>query len=211
MKTKRGLFITVEGVEGAGKSTNMTFLCDCLSAAGIDYLSTREPGGTPLAEDIRHLLLASREEKVADMTELLLIFAGRAQHLVEVIEPALARGQWVVCDRFTDATYAYQGGGRQMGAARVAVLENLVQGTLRPDRTFFLDIPVDQGLQRIAGRGQPDRFELEQSHFFDVVRDTYLARMAVDADRYCVIDASRPLDQVQQQIKAQVELLLETA
>ena len=151
------MFITVEGGEGVGKSTNMAYLESHLQQRGIDLLVTREPGGTPMAEDIRELLLTPREEAVTGLSELLLIFAARAQHIAEVIEPALAAGRWVLCDRFTDATYAYQSGGRRMEAASIRQLEELVQGDLRPDYTLLLDAPVSLGMERARGRGELDR------------------------------------------------------
>jgi dTMP kinase len=156
-----GLFLTVEGGEGAGKSTNIKIICDFLSANNIDFIVTREPGGTDLAEQIRELLLTPREESVAVKTELLLMFAARAQHLENKILPALTAGQWVVCDRFTDATFAYQGGGREIGMALITQLENIVQEGLQPDCTFLLDLPIEVGMQRASLRGDLDRFELE--------------------------------------------------
>lgn len=198
--SQRGLFITVEGGEGVGKSTNMAYLENCLRDSGIDLLVTREPGGTALGEELRQLLLQVREQSVSATAELLLIFAARAQHLEELIEPALASGRWVLCDRFTDATYAYQSGGRGIDAATVRSLEKLVQGGLRPDCTLLLDAPVDVGMARARGRGELDRFEREEMDFFERVRATYL-RLAEDGEgRYRVIDASQPLEGVQQQI-----------
>ena len=192
-----GLFITVEGVEGAGKSTQLALILEHLKAAGIEVISTREPGGTPFAESVRELLLANREEKVDQITEMLLMFAARSQHLTGLIKPALAEGKWVVCDRFTDATYAYQGGGRNLGFDLVAQLEQLVQGDFRPERTFYLDLPVEQGMQRVVARGEKDRFEHEQIEFFERVRSAYLRLVEADPDRYIVIDASQSLDAVQ--------------
>jgi len=197
----RGLFITVEGGEGVGKSTNMAFLREHLAGLGIDLVMTREPGGTALGEDVRELLLRPREENVAPGAELLLIFAARAQHLAQVIEPALAQGKWVLCDRFTDATYAYQGGGRQLPAGLIRELEQLVQGELRPDYTLLLDAPVDVGLSRARDRGDLDRFEQEQQAFFERVRNTYLQLARESSGRYRVIDASRPLAEVEQQLE----------
>ena len=197
----RGLFITVEGGEGVGKSTNMAYLEEHLREAGVDLVVTREPGGTALGEDIRELLLKPRPGQVAATAELLLIFAARAQHIGEVIEPALAAGHWVLCDRFTDATYAYQGGGRQLPVATVRKLEQLVQGELRPDYTLLLDCPVDVGMGRAGARGELDRFEQEQEAFFERVRATYLQLAAESSGRYRVIDASRPLEHVQSQLK----------
>lgn len=208
MTKSAGKFITVEGVEGAGKSTNIAYLCDCLAESGIDYVATREPGGTPFAEAIRDLLLHCDAEDVDGVAELLMIFAARAQHLSKLIKPTLAEGKWVVCDRFTDATYAYQGGGRKLGMDKVKTLEALVQGDLRPDKTFFLDIPVEQGMQRIEGRQILDRFEREEVSFFEVVRASYHKLIAQDPERYAVIDASLPLGQVQRQIKSEVERML---
>ncbi len=198
----RGKFITVEGGEGVGKTTNMAYVRHWLSDRGIDFVATREPGGTPVAEKIRALLLDHHAEAVDPVAELLLIFAARAQHIASVIEPALARGTWVLCDRFTDATFAYQGGGRQLGLDRVAVLEDFVQGSLRPDLTLILDVAPEIGLQRASERGKLDRFEMEQVTFFERVRETYLALAQRDGERYAVVDASRPLDDVQRDIDA---------
>jgi dTMP kinase len=203
----RGLLITVEGVEGVGKSTNMAFIAEQLQQANIPCISTREPGGTPLAEDIRGLLLQPREETVAENTELLLMFAARAQHIAQVIEPALARGDWVLCDRFTDATYAYQGGGRGIVTDKIADLEQWVQGDLRPDITFLLDAPIEVGMTRANKRGELDRFEQEKQQFFENVRSCYLQR-AEELSRYRVVDAAQSLEQVQASIKSILEELL---
>lgn len=196
----RGRFITVEGTEGVGKTTNLDFVQQVLEAKGVEVVRTREPGGTPLAEDIRSLLLTPREEPVADLAELLLMFAARAQHLDQVIRPALAAGQWVLCDRFTDATYAYQGGGRRMDTSQISVLEKLVQQELRPDLTLLLDLPVDVGLSRARARSAPDRFEAEQVQFFEAVRNQYLRRAEQEPERFAIIDATPELPKVQQQI-----------
>lgn len=204
-----GLFITLEGPEGAGKSTNRDFLAERLRGHGIDVLLTREPGGTPLAERIRELLLAPSDEAMAVDTELLLMFAARAQHIAGVIRPALARGQVVLCDRFTDATYAYQGGGRGLPVERIALLEDFVQGELRPDLTLVFDLPVDVGLSRAAARGRLDRFEQEGRSFFEAVRQTYLQRAAAAPERYRVLDAAAPLADVQQTLEALLPELLE--
>lgn len=204
-----GLFITLEGPEGAGKSTNREYLAELLMQAGIEVVLTREPGGTPLAERIRELLLAPDSEVMAVDTELLLMFAARAQHLAGVIRPALARGAVVLCDRFTDATYAYQGGGRGLAYERIAILEQFVQGDLRPDLTLVFDLPVEVGLARAAARGKLDRFEKEQQSFFEAVRQTYLARAAQAPERYRVLDAAQPLSQVQADLAALVPALLE--
>jgi dTMP kinase len=196
----QGKFITVEGSEGVGKSSNLAYIEDYLSNAGINVVRTREPGGTPLGESIRELLLDARQTAMCDDTELLLMFAARAQHLAEVIRPALATGQWVLCDRFTDATYAYQGGGRNVPMERISALEDWVQGELRPDHTLLLDMPVGAGLERAGSRSQPDRFEQEQHAFFERVRETYLTRAQTEPGRIHVIDASPALDKVQAQI-----------
>lgn len=204
-----GLFITLEGPEGAGKSTNREYLADRLREHGVDVLLTREPGGTPLAERIRELLLDPSDEPMAADTELLLVFAARAQHLQQVIRPALARGCVVLCDRFTDATYAYQGGGRGLPIERIAQLEQFVQGELRPDLTLIFDLPVETGLARAAARGRLDRFEQEGRSFFDAVRQAYLQRAEQAPQRYRVLDAGQTLAQVQTDIDALLPSLLE--
>ncbi len=197
----QGKFITVEGIEGVGKSTNMDFIHQQLLTAGKDVVVTREPGGTPLGEAIRGLLLDPEYTGMDSTCELQLMFAARAEHLARVIRPALEKGQWVLCDRFTDATYAYQGGGRGIDMDIIARLEDLVQGDFRPDMTLLLDVPVEVGLARAGQRSSPDRFEQEQVEFFERVRHCYL-QMAKDyADRYRVIDASQSLEQVRKQIK----------
>jgi len=204
----RGQFITVEGSEGVGKSSNLAFIEDYLRNAGIDIVRTREPGGTPLGESVRELLLDARQTAMCDDMELLLMFAARAQHLAEVIRPALEAGKWVLCDRFTDATYAYQGGGRGMPMERIQQLEDWVQGELRPDHTLLLDMPVADGLQRAGARSEPDRFEQEQHAFFERVRETYLARAKQEPARIHVIDASPALDVVQTHIAAVLQRIL---
>jgi dTMP kinase len=201
----RGLFITVEGGEGVGKSTNLAFMAELLEGRGFEVLRSREPGGTPLAEQIRELLLQPREEAVNPRAELLLMFAARAQHLHGVVLPALRRGACVLCDRFTDATYAYQGGGRGLPAQDIATLERLVHAELQPDRTVLLDLPVDVGLSRAAARGTPDRFETEAGGFLQRVRDAYLARAAAEPERFRVVDAARDLAAVQRDIAAALE------
>jgi dTMP kinase len=202
-----GLFITVEGGEGAGKSTNIKTICDFLTEKNIDYIVTREPGGTDLAEQIRELLLTPRAEQVATKTELLLMFAARAQHLEDKILPALANGQWVVCDRFTDATYAYQGGGRKMNTKLITQLENIVQEGLQPDCTFLLDLPIEIGMQRASSRGDLDRFEQEKLSFFERVRRTYLARAQQDSKRFKIIDASQTMELVVRQLTSELQLM----
>jgi dTMP kinase len=202
------LFITLEGPEGAGKSTNRDYLAGRLRAEGVEVVLTREPGGTPLAERIRDVLLAPGEEQMNPDTELLLVFAARAQHLAEVIRPALARGAVVICDRFTDSTYAYQGGGRGLSLARIATLETFVQGDLRPDLTLLFDLPVAVGMARASARG---RLELEGQGFFDAVRSAFLKRAQAEPARYHLLDAAQPLTQVQQAIDALLPKLLERA
>ncbi len=196
-----GRFITVEGIEGVGKSTNMDFIHRQLQAAGKDVVVTREPGGTPLAEAIRDLLLDPAHTGMDPLCELQLMFAARAEHLAKVIRPALAAGQWVLCDRFTDATYAYQGGGRGVDAAVIARLEDLVQGGFRPDLTLLLDVPAKLGLSRAGQRGALDRFEREQVEFFERVRQAYLDMARAHPGRYRIIDANQPLEAVQQMIR----------
>jgi dTMP kinase len=193
----RGKFITVEGGEGVGKSSNIEFIANGLRERGIECIVTREPGGTPLAEEIREVLIKRRDEKVCPDTELLLMFAARAQHLNEKILPALEAGTWVVCDRFTDATYAYQSGGRQLPAEKVANLEAFVQGNLRPDVTLLLDAPIEIGMARASKRAELDRFEEEKIDFFNRVRDNYLERAKADPERFIVLDASQTLEAVQ--------------
>jgi dTMP kinase len=195
-----GRFITVEGVEGVGKSTNIGFIHRQLLAAGREVVLTREPGGTPLAEAIRGLLLDPAYSGMDARCELQLVFAARAEHLARVIRPALAQGKWVLCDRFTDATYAYQGGGRGIDTAIIASLETLVQGTFGPDLTLLLDVPVAIGLARAGKRGNLDRFEQEQIEFFERVRLCYLDMAREHAARYRVIDAAQPLAAVQREL-----------
>ncbi|RMF99263.1 MAG: dTMP kinase [Gammaproteobacteria bacterium] len=203
----RGRLITIEGIEGVGKSTNLAFVADRLRAAGCEVLVTREPGGTPVAERIRGLLLGA--ERLAAMTELLLMFAARAEHLEQSIRPALAAGRWVLCDRFTDASYAYQGAGRGLGAAPVATLERLVQGDLRPDLTILLDAPPEATLARRAERGENDRFEREALAFFRRVRQGYLDRAAAEPARFRVIDARLALPEVQLALANVIETFIE--
>ena len=205
----RGKFITIEGTEGVGKTTNIEFIKQWLTQQSIDFVSTREPGGTPLAEEIRQLLLANRDEAVCNTSELLMMFAGRAQHIEQLIEPQLDSGNWVLCDRFTDATYAYQGAGREMGTELISSLETMVQGDMRPDLTLILDIPVEQGLERASKRSEPDRFELEKTDFFNRVRQAYLGMATNHPERYKIIDASQPLPDVQLQISNVLEQFLQ--
>ena len=196
----QGAFITLEGSEGVGKSTNLLFILQWLQAHGYNPLMTREPGGTPMAEQIRELLLSKREEEVSEKAELLLMFAARAQHLEQKILPALARGTCVVSDRFTDATYAYQGYARGLDLDWIVQLESLVQGVVRPDLTILLDLPTEIAQQRVTQRGTSDRFEQEKKAFFERVRQGYLIRAEAEPERFAVIDAGQPLEQVQQDI-----------
>jgi dTMP kinase len=196
----RGKFITLEGVEGVGKTTNLVFIKDYLEQHNISVVVTREPGGTKLAEKIRQLLLDKKSEAISEQAELLMMFAARAQHIKHVIEPALAQGQWVLCDRFTDATYAYQGGGRGMKISTIKQLEDLVQGSLRPDLTLLLDAPVEIGMARVRGRGALDRFELEKISFFESVRRAYLLQAELNPERIKLIKANQALIDVQRAI-----------
>jgi len=195
-------FITLEGSEGVGKTSNMEFIKTLLDNANIAYIETREPGGTPLGEALRNTLLGEDFKGMADDTELLLMFASRAEHVAKVIRPALENGQWVLCDRFTDSTFAYQGGGRQLDVNRIAGLEQWVLGDLRPDLTLLLDAPVEVGRERAGKRSAPDRFEQERDAFFNRVRETYLQRAKDDPNRIKVIDASGDLESVTCQVEA---------
>jgi dTMP kinase len=206
----QGRFITVEGGEGAGKSTMMAHIMNWLEQHGQRVVRTREPGGTGLAETLREILLDKKNDSLSDLAELLLIFASRAQHLEEVIRPALARGETVLCDRFTDATWAYQGGGRRISADDIAALEKLVHGDLQPDLTLLLDLPVEQGMSRALNRSESDRFESESRGFFQRVRDAYLQRARSEPDRFVIIDASRPMRQVREQIEHVLKERLQT-
>ncbi|EAR23563.1 dTMP kinase [Nitrococcus mobilis] len=206
--TRPARFITVEGIEGAGKTSCLDYLAKLLRNQAIEAVLTREPGGTSLGEAVRALLLDHRFRGMAGDAETLLVFAARAQHLAEVIRPALAAGQWVVCDRFTDATYAYQGGGRALGATRVGLLEHWAQSELRPDRTLYLDVPVTVGLGRIASRGNLDRFESERQAFFERVRCVYLERCRAEPQRMRRIEADGSREAVHTQIAAALADLL---
>ncbi|EDX89713.1 dTMP kinase [Alcanivorax sp. VBW004] len=203
-----GRFITLEGGEGAGKSSNLEWLADALRAAGKTVTVSREPGGTALAESIRGVLLAPGDEPMADDTELLLVFAARAQHLEQKIRPALARGEWVLCDRFVDATWAYQGAGRGLDSAAIADLESLVIRDTRPDMTVLFDVPVEVGMARAGKRAALDRIEQEDRAFFERIRQCYLARAAQEPSRFRTVDAGQPLGSVQQQLGAIVEEML---
>ena len=196
---KRGKFITLEGLDGAGKSTHLAWLADRLRSGGRTLVQTREPGGTPLGEKLRALLLS---EPMHLETEALLMFAVRREHLDQVIEPALARGDWVLCDRFTDASFAYQGGGRGLGIDRLTILEQWVQRGLQPDLTIFLDLPAGRARQRVLDMNRDlDRFEREQQAFFDRVRAAYLDRASAAPDRIRVINADRSIDEIQKELE----------
>lgn len=203
--TTSGVFITLEGSEGVGKSTNLAFIEQWLQQAGHRPMITREPGGTPMAEEIRALLLHKREEKVSEKAELLLMFAARAQHLDQKIRPALAEGRCIVSDRFTDATYAYQGYARGLNLAWIEQLETLVQAHIRPNLTILLDLSVEVAMARVQGRGEADRFEQEQAAFFQRVRQGYLARAKADPARFAIVDAGQPLADVQADIALALE------
>lgn len=204
-----GRFVTLEGIEGVGKTTQVARLSSALSARGVAHVVTREPGGTPLAESIRQVVLSAREETLPPTAELLLMFAARAVHLANHIEPNLRAGRWVICDRFTDATFAYQGGGRRLGAEPIRELETLVQGSLRPDLTILLDAPVDAALARAAARnagGAADRFERERAEFFERVRNAYLARAAAEPNRIALVDATQSVEDVSARILEQMKV-----
>lgn len=205
----RGLFITLEGGEGVGKSTQVAALRQFLEARGVPLVTTREPGGTPVAEAIRGLLLSRDHPPMHPDTELLLMFAARAEHLRTLILPALEAGKWVLCDRFTDATYAYQGGGRGLDPRRIAALEDWVQGAVRPDLTLLLDVDVHTGLARARGRSEADRFEQETVDFFERVRQAYLERARREPGRYRVINAGQPIEAVTAALREAVAPLLE--
>ena len=206
--SRPGRFITFEGIEAVGKSTQVAALAAALTARGITPVVTRAPGGTPLAEKIRALVLEAGREVLPAAAELLLMFAARAVHLANRIEPALREGRWVLCERFTDATYAYQGAGRGVGDAVITALENFVQGERRPDLTIVLDLPVAKALERAHLRdpgAKPDRFEAERSEFFERVRKAYLARAAANSARCVVINADQPAAEVSRALLAAIE------
>ena len=205
----RGKFITLEGLEGVGKTTNRAFVESLLNDAGQVFVGTREPGGTPLGESLRDLVLHSGGQ-MQDETELLLMAASRVEHVSKVIEPALQRGDWVLCDRFLDASIAYQGAGRQLGVERVATLHSMMGVTLEPDLTILLDMSVEAGLARMSARGAPDRIEREKLDFFERARAAYLQRAAEAPDRVVIVDASGSLEEVQSAIKVAMTPLLGT-
>jgi len=199
MTQQRGRFITLEGVDGAGKSTHIAWLTDAVRAHGVSVVSTREPGGTPLGEQLRALVLT---EPMALETETLLMFAARSEHVRTVIQPAIEAGEWVVCDRFTDATYAYQGGGRKLGALRIATLEQWVHPAFQPDRTWLFDVPLEVARARLADAREPDRFEREGAAFFERTRAAYHARAAADPERFRIIDGTQSIAAIREQLDA---------
>ncbi len=203
-----GKFITVEGIEGVGKSTNIDTLVERIEAAGHKVLTTREPGGTPFAEDIREILMNRSDEPVPEIAELLLMFAARSFNVNNVIVPALEAGTWVVCDRFTDSTRAYQGGGRGLPMETIDRVADWVHGDTWPDLTILLDAPVEVGMERAGNRSKPDRFEQERHEFFQRVRECYLQIAASEPDRFVVIDTTRTIDEVREQMSALADLLI---
>ena len=208
MKSNRGKFLTLEGVDGAGKSTHVQWLVDTLRERGIEVLSTREPGGTAIGEKLRELLL---HESMGLECETLMMFAARAEHLRTVIEPALSKGIWVVCDRFTDATFAYQGGGRELGYARVAVLEKWVHPDIQPDRTWLFDVPLSVARERLNRTRDQDRFEKMADEFFQRTRDVYLARAAAHPERIICVDSTQAIDQIRTKLDRDISTLVSAA
>ncbi len=194
----RGKFITLEGMDGAGKSTHISDIIKLLESKGIDVISTREPGGTALGEQLRTLLL---NEPMHPETETLLMFAARREHITQIIEPALARGAWVLSDRFTDATYAYQSGGRGVSANKVIELEAWVHGSLQPDLTLLFDVPVEVSVARLASARTPDKFERESAEFFSKIRNAYLERATKNPNRFYTINSNQALDEVKVEVK----------
>lgn len=204
----RGLFISIEGTEGVGKSSNMQFMAERIQAAGFEVLQTREPGGTPMANRIREMLLQHGDEPLPDIAELLLFFASRALNIENSIRPALASGKWVLCDRFTDSSRAYQGAARGQGLERVNILADWVHGDLNPDRTLLLDAPAELGMRRAGQRGATDRLEGEKMSFYEEVRQQYLALSTAEPERFVVVDASVELAAVQRQIATEIDNIL---
>ena len=202
MSKTKGMFISLEGSEGVGKTTSLNFINEYIESLGHKVLLTREPGGTPMAEELRNILLSEREEKVESDTELLLMFAARCQHVNQVIKPALDQGVWVICDRFVDASYAYQGGGRELGFERIQQLENWCLSGFKPDLTLLLDMPVEEGIARTKKRGKADRFETEKMAFYQKIREAYLKRADQDPQRMFVIDAAPAISEVQASLRA---------
>lgn len=210
MNDNRAKFITIEGIEGTGKTTAIKYIADWFSAHQLPFIRTREPGGTAIAEEIRSLFLKKQDELIHPDTELLLVFAARAQHLQTLVLPALKEGKSVICDRFTDASYAYQGGGRGLSYERIAILEDWVQQGFAPDKVILLDAPVDVCLQRTMQRGALDRIELEKFDFFERARTTYLQRAAMQPARYNVVDAGVSVDKVEQQLGVILSVMWES-
>jgi dTMP kinase len=208
MSTSKGMFISLEGSEGVGKTTSLKFVQNYIESLGHKVLLTREPGGTPMAEELRNILLSEREEKVETDTELLLMFAARCQHVNQIIKPALEQGTWVICDRFVDASYAYQGGGRNIGFSRIQQLEDWCLGGFKPDLTLLLDMSVEEGIARTKKRGKADRFEIEKMAFYEKIRAAYLQRAEQDPQRINVIDAAPDISQVQASLKTVLEQAL---
>ncbi len=204
---ERGKFITIDGVEGAGKSTQINFICEYLKAKGIHVVLTREPGGTEIGEKIRTLLLSNSTGQMHDDTELMLMFCARNEHIQNKIMPALAQGDWVLSDRFTDSSYAYQGGGRGLDVSRIAQLESWVMQDFTPDMTLLLDVPVEVGMSRVESRGEKDRIEMEKMDFFDRVRQAYIARSKEFPDRIKLIDSSQTIEHTTNQIGAILDTL----
>ena len=205
----RGAFLTVEGLEGAGKSSSIKIISEVLEQKNIPYICTREPGGTLLGERVRKALLSKSQEPMQPMTELLLMFACRAEHIARVIEPQLRDGNWVVCARFTDSSFAYQGGGRGLNFGVIQSLEDLPLPKIRPNHTFILDVPVAEGLRRASRRGESDRFEQEDIDFFERARKVFLDRSRADKV-YSVVDASNSEEQVQTDIKKYLESFIKS-
>jgi len=204
---ERGKFITIDGVEGAGKSTQIEFICEYLKAKGVNVVLTREPGGTDVGEKIRTLLLSNSTGKMHADTELMMMFAARNEHIQNKIMPTLGRGDWVLSDRFTDASYAYQGGGRGLDVERIAKLEQWVLQDFTPDMTLLLDVPVEVGMSRVESRGKKDRIELEATDFFNRVRQAYIDRSEQFPDRIKLIDSSQTVEHTKQQIKVILDSL----
>lgn len=202
---RRGRFITLEGVDGAGKSTHVQWLADRISEHGIAVVTTREPGGTALGETLRGLLL---HQSMDVSTEALLMFAARNEHLEQLIKPALSAGTWVICDRFTDASYAYQGGGRQLGDQRIEILESWVHADLQPDRTFLFDVPLSVAQERLHGGRELDRFEQEKMEFFERTRNTYHMRAKHDPSRFCIIDATQAISDTRATLLSQLNMVI---
>ena len=203
-----GKFITFEGIEGVGKSTNIQHFVDAIERAGHTVLTTREPGGTPMAERIRDLVAEHGDETMPDIAELLLVFAARSLHVSNVIRPALESGTWVICDRFTDSSRAYQGGGRGLPQNDINLLAEWVHGDLQPDLTVLLDAPVETGMSRAGRRSEPDRFELERNEFFQRVRETYLQLVIANPERFVVVDATQSLEEVEANVESTARALL---